>query len=115
MERARRQQSNQDYWEQAQNLRPLDIAARAEMLAAEDKTQEAYAEFERSLKEVAKRYGNPSPQMELARRRFIAFCWSQKDHARIHELALANLRCKQARVGSLDPSFQSRLGDLAGA
>jgi tetratricopeptide (TPR) repeat protein len=115
MERARRQQSNQDYWEQAQNLRPLDIAARAEMLASEEKTQEAYAEFERSLKAVAKRYGNPSPQMELARRRFITFCWAQKDYVRIHELALANLRCKQARVGSLDPSFQSRLGDLAGA
>ena len=77
MERAHRQQSNLDYWEQAQNLRPLDIAARAEMLADEDKTQEAYAEFERSLKEVAKRYGNPSPQLELTRRRFITFCWSQ--------------------------------------
>jgi tetratricopeptide (TPR) repeat protein len=115
MERAHRQQSNQDYWEQAQNLRPLDIAARAEMLAAEDKTVEAYAEFERSLKEVAKRYGNPSSQLELTRRRFITFCWSQKDYSKIHDLALANLRCKQARTGAFDPSFQSRLGDLAGA
>ncbi len=49
MERARRQQSNQDYWEQAQNLRPLDIAARAEMLAAQAKAAEAYTELERSL------------------------------------------------------------------
>lgn len=115
MERARRQQSNHDYWEQAQNLRPLDIAARAEMLAAQDKTVEAYAEFERSLKDVAARYGNPSPQLELTRRRFITFCWSQKDYARIHELALANLRCKEARNGCLHPSHQHRLGDLAGA
>jgi tetratricopeptide (TPR) repeat protein len=115
MERARRQQSNHDYWEQAQNLRPLDIAARAEMLAAQDKTEEAYAEFERSLKDVAARYGNPSPQLELTRRRFITFCWSRQDYARIYDLAMANLRCKQARNGCLHPSHQQRLGDLAGA
>lgn len=78
MDRTGRQQSNHDYWEQAQKLRPLDVAARAEMLAAEDKTPQAYAEFERSLKEVAARYGNPSPQLELTRRRFITFCWSQR-------------------------------------
>jgi hypothetical protein len=106
MERARRQQSNHDYWEQAQRLQPLDVAARAEMLASEDKTQEAYAEFERSLKVVAERYGNPSPQLELTRRRFITFCWSQQDYARIYELALANLRCKEARLGNLHPSLQ---------
>lgn len=115
MERAHRQQSNHDYWEQAQNLRPLDIAARAEMLAAQDKTDEAYAEFERSLKEVAARYGNPSPQLELTRRRFITFCWSQQDYTRIYDLAMANLRCKEARYGVLHPSLQPRLGDLAGA
>ena len=115
MERARRQQSNHDYWEQAQNLRPLDIAARAEMLAAENKAEEAYAEFERSLKEVAARYGNPSPQLELTRRRFIAFCWGRQDHTRIYDLAMANLRCKEARTGVLHPSHQSRLGDLTGA
>jgi len=115
MERAHRQQSNHDYWEQAQNLRPLDIAARAEMLAAQDKTDEAYAEFERSLKEVASRYGNPSPQLELTRRRFITFCWSQQDYTRIYDLAMANLRCKEARYGVLHPSLQPRLGDLAGA
>lgn len=115
MERAHRQQSNHEYWEQAQNLRPLDIAARAEMLAAQDKTDEAYAEFERSLKDVAARYGNPSPQLELTRRRFITFCWSQQDHTRIYDLAMANLRCKEARTGGLHPSHQPRLGDLAGA
>lgn len=105
MERAHRQQSNHEYWEQAQNLRPLDLAARAEMLAAQDKTPEAYAEFERSLKEVASRYGNPSPQLELTRRRFITFCWSQKDYPRIYDLAMANLRCKEARYGVLHPSL----------
>ena len=115
MERAHRQQSNHEYWEQAQNLRPLDVAARAEMLAAQDKTPEAYAEFERSLKEVASRYGNPSPQLELTRRRFITFCWSQQDYPRIYDLAMANLRCKEARYGVLHPSLQPRLGDLAGA
>ena len=115
MERARRQQSNHDYWEQAQRLQPLDVAARAEMLASEDKTAEAYAEFERGLKVVAERYGNPSPQLELTRRRFITFCWSQQDYARIYELALANLRCKEARLGNLHPALQRRLGDLAGA
>jgi tetratricopeptide (TPR) repeat protein len=115
MERTSRQQRNHDYWEQAQNLTPMDIAARAEMLAAQDKSREAYAEFERSLSEVAARYGNPSPQLELTRRRFIAFCWTQKDYERIHALALANLRCKEARGAQLDPSVQPRLGDLAGA
>lgn len=115
MDRSGRQQSNHDYWEQAQKLRPLDVAARAEMLAAEDKTSQAYAEFERSLKEVAARYGNPSPQLELTRRRFITFCWSQRDYFRIHQLAMANLRCKEARYGNLHPSLQARLGDLAGA
>ena len=115
MERAIRQQSNHDYWEQAQHLRPLDIAARAEMLAAEDKTEEAYAEFARSLKEVAARYGNPSPQLELTRRRFITFCWSRQDYVRIYDLAMANLRCKEARTGGLHPSHQPRLGDLTGA
>jgi hypothetical protein len=115
MERAHRQQSNHEYWEQAQTLRPLDIAARAEMLAAQDKTDEAYAEFERSLKDVAARYGNPSPQLELTRRRFITFCWSQQDYTRIYDLAMANLRCKEARTGVLHPSHQSRLGDLTGA
>ncbi len=115
MERTSRQQRNHDYGEQAQNLTPMDIAARAEMLAAQDKSREAYAEFERSLTEVAARYGNPSPQLELTRRRFIAFCWTQKDYERIHALALANLRCKEARGAQLDPSVQPRLGDLAGA
>lgn len=115
MERTPRQQSNHDYWEQAQRLDPLDISARAEMLAGQQKTAEAYAEFERSLTEVAERYGNPSPQLELTRRRFIAFCWSQRDYERIYALSLSNLRCKEARYGNLHPSLQLRLGDLSGA
>lgn len=115
MERTPRQQSNHDYWEQARKLDPLDVAARAEMLAGQAKTAEAYAEFERSLKEVAGRYGNPSPQLEITRRRFIAFCWSQRDYTRIYDLSLSNLRCKEARYGNLHSSLQFRLGDLSGA
>jgi hypothetical protein len=56
MERAHRQQSNHEYWEQAQNLRPLWTSPLVRRCwPPKIRLQEAYAEFERSLKEVAKR------------------------------------------------------------
>ena len=115
MDRSGRQRRNHDYWEQAQSLAPLDHASRAEVLAAAAKPAEAYAEFELSMQDVAARYGNPSPQLELTRRRYIDFCWTQRDYGRIVALAAANLRCKEARLGNLHPSLIARLNDLTGA
>lgn len=115
MDRSGRQRRNHDYWEQAQSLAPLDHASRAEVLAAAAKPAEAYAEFELSMRDVAARYGNPSPQLELTRRRYIDFCWTQRDYGQVVTLAAANLRCKEARIGNLHPSLLARLSDLSAA